>query len=885
MWKWRRRTDEDFSEEIRANIALEIDRFVAEGMSPENARAAALRAFGSVTRAQERFYESRRVMWLDDVLRDLRYALRTLARAPGFTTVAVLTLALGIGVNTALFSVIRQVLLKTLPVANPQELVEIECNGRPGATGGGGSCMQSYPAFRLLSARHEGLSGVFAFSPVPNGLIASFQGRREVITGQLASANIFEVLGVTPAAGRLLFAADDRPGAPPVAVLSYGYWLRAFADSHAAIGASLFLNGRAVTIVGVLPRAYRGVTFGETYDVVLPLGTADVFRAKGVLNNAFMGWLTFMGRRQTGVSAEEIGKRLEPVFRRAAEDMIAPVPLEARKQFNLTADGLSVQVKPAAFGASSNLRRSLEPTLHVLVVVVVVVLLIACANLAGLFLAQALNRQREFGLRLALGAGRSRLLRQVVTESLVLSAMGGCLGLLLAQWIGPVGFSLATDDTALRAVDLGPDRSVFAFTALISALVGLAVGAGSVLRAASANPQEALRNIRSPGSPRLTKALLTTQIALTITLVGTATLLLQTLTNFHRVDLGIRPERLLSVRMDPGFGRLDRAGAIAYVRQAAVALEGLPGVQAVTYSDRAMGRGIGMNLVLDIPGFAGTAGSGLSYAGPGFVRTLGMTLLAGRDFDETDRPDSAAVAIVNESFATHFFGTVDAVGRSVAFRGPGNHPIVIAGVVKDARDGGVKRPSEEVMYLPFGQRDSHTVTFTVRAETAVASVSETVRRTLERLNPGVGIERMRTVDAEFDEALRRERLLAVLGGVFGGLALLLLAVGLYGMLNAMVVRRTTEIGIRMALGAARRQIVWMLARQTLVILTVGVCLGIAGQLVSARLIQSQLFGVEPSDPTATGSAVLGLMLIAAVALCVPARRATSVDPMVALRCD
>ena len=337
--------------------------------------------------------------------------------------------------------------------------------------------------------------------------------------------------------------------------------------------------------------------------------------------------------------------------------------------------------------------------------------------------------------------------------------------------------------------------------------------------------------------------------------------------------------------MDPGFGRLDRAGAIAYVRQAAAALEALPGVQAVTYSDRAMGRGIGMNLVLDIPGFAGTAGSGLSYAGPGFVRTLGMTLLAGRDFDETDRPDSTAVAIVNESFASHFFGTVDAVGRRVAFRGPGNHPIVIAGVVKDARDGGVKRRSEEVMYLPFGQRDSHTVTFTVRAETAVASVSGTVRHTLERLNPGVGIERMKTVDADFDEALRRERLLAVLGGVFGGLALLLLAVGLYGMLNAMVVRRTTEIGIRMALGAARRQIVWMLARQTLVILTVGVGLGIAGHLVSARLIQSQLFGVEPSDPTATGLAVLGLMLIAAVALCVPARRATSVDPMVALRCD
>jgi hypothetical protein len=296
-----------------------------------------------------------------------------------------------------------------------------------------------------------------------------------------------------------------------------------------------------------------------------------------------------------------------------------------------------------------------------------------------------------------------------------------------------------------------------------------------------------------------------------------------------------------------------------------------------------MGAGIGMNLVLDVPGFAGTAGSGLSYAGPGFVRTLGMTLLAGRDFDATDHADAAAVAIVNESFATHFFGTADPVGRSFAFRGPGNRPIVIAGVVKDVRDGGVKRPTQEVMYLPFGQRESRTVTFTVRAETAVSAVSGTVRRTLEGLDPGVGIERTSTVDAQFDEALRRERLLAVLGAVFGGLALLLVAVGLYGMLNAMVVRRTTELGIRMALGAARRRIGWMLARETLIVLTVGVGLGIAGHLASARLLQSQLFGVEPSDPVAAGAAVLGLVLSAAVAVWLPARRATRVDPMVALR--
>jgi predicted permease len=605
-----------------------------------------------------------------------------------------------------------------------------------------------------------------------------------------------------------------------------------------------------------------------------------------------MGWLTFMGRRRNGVSEQEIGKRLEPVFRQSVEAWIAPVSLGTRQRLNLSADGIRVDVRPAAFGATSNLRRMLEPTLRVLTVIVVLVLLIACANLAGLFLAQALSRQREFGLRLALGAGRSRLMRQVFTESLLLAVLGGGLGLLLAQWMGPAGFSLATDDSGLRAVDLGADRWMLAFTASLSVLAGLLVGAGSVLRASAADPQEALRRVRGSGTPRLTKTLLIAQIALTITLVGSAALFLQTLTNFRRIDVGFRPERLMTVTMDAGLGRYDGSRVAEYVRRGSAALAALPGVRAVTYSNAAMGTGVPMNMMLDVPGFGGsgadTASSGLIYAGPEFVRTLGLTLLAGRDFERSDFPVSAPVAIVaivNESFATHLFGTIDAVGRSFALRGPGNQPIAIAGVVKDARDRGVKRPTQRVMYLPFGQRQDRTVTFTVRAESSVSSLWEMVRRTLERLDPAVGIARMRTVEAQFDDVLRRERLFAALGTVFGGLALLLLAVGLCGMLNAMVVRRTTEIGVRMALGAARNRIVWMIARETLVVLSVGVGLGLAGHVAAARLIQSQLFGVEPSDPTAAAGAVVALVVIATVAVWLPVRRATRIEPTEALRND
>jgi hypothetical protein len=298
-----------------------------------------------------------------------------------------------------------------------------------------------------------------------------------------------------------------------------------------------------------------------------------------------------------------------------------------------------------------------------------------------------------------------------------------------------------------------------------------------------------------------------------------------------------------------------------------------------------MGTGAPINLVLDVPGFAGSASSGLIHAGPGFARTLGLTLLAGRDLGPTDGAGSAPVAIVNESFATQFFGAIDVVGRSFAFRGPGNHPIVIAGVVKDARDAGVKRPTKPMAYLPLGHRELRSLTFTVRAGTSPSSILPTVRRTLEELDPGVGVARLRTVDAQFDDVLRRERLLAVLGAVFGGLALLLLTVGIYGMLNAVVVRRTQEIGIRMALGAARTRIAWMIARETLVILALGAAMGLAGYVAAGRLIESQLFAVEPSDPGAAAATLASLVAIAAVAVWLPAHRAVRIQPGEALRHD
>jgi predicted permease len=888
--------DRDLQEEIAAHLEEATDDFLRNGLSSAEARRAALRHFGGVAQVRDAHRDVRSFRSLDEARRDLQYTLRILRRSPAFAAMAILTLALGIGVNTALFGVVRQVLLKTLPVAHPEELVEIDCGSSLGRTGGGMPCMHSYPAFRMLSERHPGLVGIAAFAAVPNGVVASYHGTREVITGQLASPNLFHVLGITASIGRLLEESDDRRDAFPVAVVSYGYWLRRFGGANDVIGQALELNNRSVTIVGVLPRAFHGVTFGELYDVFLPLGTASVFfdppsigpsvshgARSNILDATDRGWLTFLGRKQSGVSDEEIAKALVPVFKQSTESALAGIPIDIRRRLDLTAERIHVTVEAAALGTASNMRSQLEPTLRVLVVVSVLVLLIACANIAALCVSQAIHRQREFGLRFALGAGRSRLLRQVFTESLTVAAIGGGLGLVLARWAGPLGFNLATGDAGLYAIDLTLDRWMLMSALSLAAVTGLLVGAVSVFRIAAINPRDALRPVHPRRPTQLTKALLVLQIALTVSLVGGASLLSRTLTNFRGIDLGFQPQQLTTLRMDGGFTALEAARAREYLNQASLSLASMPGVVAATYSNRPVASGVPMYLAVEVPGFAGLSrdatASGLLYVGPAFVRTLGLTLLAGRDIEPMDRAAAPRVAIVNESFARHFFGQLDVIGR--AFRLDGW--IAIVGVVNDALDEGLKGKIQPMIYLPFAQGDSNAVTFTIRSADAATPMSETARRTLERLEPAVGIAKVETVEAQLDEVLRRERLLAILGTTFSGLALLIMAIGLYGMLSATVTRRTVEIGVRTALGATPARIARLVGGQMAGVFASGLALGGVGYSIAGHLIQNQLFGVALSDLRVVGATVAALTMVAAAAVWIPSRRATRISPAEALR--
>ena len=886
-----RRIDNQIDKELQFHIDEQIAAHVAAGLPRAEAARRTRLEFGGRQQIKEEVLDATHWRWLDDARTDVRFALRSYRRTPAFVLMAVLTLALAIGVNTALFSVVQEVLLDTLPVSKPGELVQVECGLRPDAPPGSGTCMASYPAFQMLTDRHEGLTGIAAVAPTPGGAVAVVDGRREVVTVLLTSGNAFEVLGVTPAAGRLLAPSDDRPDAPSVAVISHAYWLRAFGGRPEAIGSAVALANRDVMIIGLLPREFRGLAFGENYDVFLPLTNATQFYPPGILTAANRGWLTFIGRLQPAVSPALARERLTPVFQAAADAAIAQVPDAMRRQLNLSTEAINVEVVAAARGAGSGVRRSLEPTLRVLVLVSALILAIACTNLAGLFLARALNRQKELGLRFALGAGRLRLVRQLFTEIVLVALAGGAVALILAQWLAPAGYYLAVGEGALDAVDLAPDASMLGFTAAVSVGTAILAGFAPALRASAAHPQDALRNVRLHASPRLTQSLLAAQVALTVTIVGAAALFLQTLTNFRRIDVGFEPFHLLTITMDVGARDLDEVRFQAFLKQGRDALAAMPGVRAVTDSYGSLGVGVGTYFNIDPPGSDRSPdprqdSAGVAYGGPGFVRTVGMTLLSGRDFAEADTPDSERAAIVNQSFARHFFGTDDVVGQAFSFApAQMNRPFHIIGVVRDSRDGGLKRRTDYMIYAPRAQSDIRGTTFVVRTAGDPEALADTARRTIEQLHPNVGVLRMRTVQAQLQNALRRERLFAALGALFAGLALLLVAVGLYSMLNGMVVRRTSEIGVRLALGASRAHILWMLARETFAMLGAGTLAGVAGHAAVARIVRAELFGVTPTDVTAAIAAVALLIAVAVVAAGLPAWRATRIQPAEALRQD
>ena len=864
------------------------------------------------------------------MLNDLRYAIRLLLKTPGFTTVAVLSLALGIGANTALFSVVDAMLLKMLPVKDPERLVLFRSMAprefSPGNYSGnagrdpmtGQRWMTSFPyqSFQRMREQQSALSDILAFGGL--SLNVNADGRADVAVGQAVSGNYFAVLGVQPWRGRVLTEDDDKPAASPVAILSHRYWQQRFGANPSVIGQQINLNNVAFTVAGVTPPGFEGtMDAGSTQDVTIPISWEPqlyVERERSRMHGAGVWWFRLMGRLKPGATAEQARVQLESAFHQSV------VEHRTARQTQAQASGANpiavldpkdyprLFVDPGGQG-EMNSRQYYAPSLYLLLGVVGLVLLIACANIANLLLSRAASRQKELGVRLALGAGKWRLVRQLLTESVLLSGLGGIMGVLFALWIKD-GLLAVSDwgGRGMRAFDPQLDWRVLGFTMALSLATGILFGLAPAWRATKVDLTPTLKDGRH-GSSALSRSLLSRglvvlQVALSLLLLVGAGLFVRTLLNLQRVDPGFNTHNLLLFEIRPGLiGYRDEKLERLY-QGLVERLEAVPGVRQVTFSSDSLlsrgssSRGVYLRSALNAPpdkeGRIKESGEGyINHVRENFLETMEIPLLAGRTLRAQDDARGPKVVIVNQTFARRYFPNENPIGKRFAFGSSKPDEIEIVGLAKDAKYTRQRDEIPPTIYLPWrqGLRSMSGATLELRTEGDLTAVVAAVRQAARAVDQNLPLDNIRTQIEQAEETLAMERLFAKLLTLFGLLAQQLAAIGLFGVLAYSVSQRTQEIGIRMALGAGRRDVLKMIVRQGMVLVALGVVLGLVGAYVLTQYLESwmnlsrMLFGVRPSDPMTYGVIAVLLTLVALVACFVPARRATKVDPMVALRCE
>jgi len=884
--------------ELAAELSFHLDQLVAEnvaaGMNAQEARHAALRTFGGVAQIEEECRETRGTRWLEELGQDLGYALRTFRRSPTFTLVAALSLALGIGANTAIFSLINALLLRELPVRDPAGLVAVGDPTRVSSLSQGSvrTDLFSFPLYEQVRGRNRVFTDVFASGrtgQLINIGIEPSGSQKESARGRLVSGNYFAVLGVSPILGRVFTAEEDRaPGAAPYLVISHGWWQRRFAGDPRVIGRTITLNRHPFTIIGVAPPEFFGDIVGVSTDLWIPLSMQpQVNPGRMFLDRWDTSWLLMMGRLKPGVSLAQ-----------ARAEMNVLVPRIIAEQANAQGDQLSVpdepriDVTPGAAGFS-RLRQEFSQPLFTLMAIVALVLLVACANVANLLLERAMARQKEIALRLAVGAGRARLIRQLLTESLLLAVLGGLLGLLFAFWSGKALLSLVG---ATGAIDLVPDLPVLAFTAGVALVTALLFGLAPALRATrvelAPTLKESTRSVAGDrsGAP-LGKLLVVAQFAMSLLLVLGAGLFVRTLQNLQRVDLGYAREGLLLMNVDPVAAGYKGARLETLPRELVERLQALPGVSSVSYSENGIFSGTESATTIRIEGFKsppeGDPNLAFDRVGAGYFRTVGIPLLSGRDFELRDGPGALRVAVINEAMARQYFAGGDPLGKRLTLLGQPDLDYEIVGVARDARDHDLRGAIPPRVYIPLSQSDDPgTVNVEVRTRTAAAAPSkmvEPIRQTIRAWDPNLPLTELEPLTAKIDDSITNERIIAKLSTVFGLLALLLAAIGLYGIISYTVARRGNELGIRMALGAQRSGVLWMVLRETLLLAVAGIALGVPASLGAAYAVSSRLFGLTAADPLTLAAAIAVLLAVALVAGLIPGSRATRVDPVVVLR--
>jgi predicted permease len=832
---------------------------------------------------------------MENLLQDIRFGLRTLGKNPGFTIVAILTLALGIGANAAIFSLTDQVLLRLLPVERPQELVVLTSpgvnHGRVWSDSDGGPSF-SYPMYKDLRDRNEVFTGLLA--RYHTAVNVAGQRESQLAEGELVTGNYFQVLGVRPFLGRVFSAQDETaPGANPVTVVSYGYWTRHFGSDPNILNKQLAVNGSSLTIVGVAWPGFTGVQVGQIPDLFIPITMkAQMTPNWDGLADRNDHWMTMLGRLKPGFSVAKAQAGLAPLYRSLMEGDAVALKLSSRDQQEF------VNRKLVLAGGSHGrpiLQHDAKQPLLVLMAMVGLVLLIACANLAGLLIARGEGRQREIALRLALGAGRGRLVRQLMTESLILAIAGGAAGLALASWMLSVIVHSIPENEGASGLVAQLDYRVLIFACVVSLVTGVLFGLAPAIRATHTDLQSVLKDqgVNVSGGKanvRVRKSLLVSQIALTAVLLAAAGLFAHSLLNLKTQDLGVRPDHVLEFSISPELNRYTPPQTIALADRIRKSIERLPGVRSVSESEIPMLANSNSSSNITVPGHNAQEDEDMNVdhnaVGPNFLAAMGIPLLNGREISEADSSTSAKVAIINEAMARRYFAGRNPIGMHFGFGGGKDVKLdtEIVGVVKDSKNTDVKTAARPFLFLPYSQSEhAGEATFYVRTNQDPVALTVTVRNLIQGFDGNLPVYGVKTLTAQVDEIIFTDRLVTIFSLCLGLLASLLAAVGLYGVMAYVVARRTREIGIRMALGATQQNVAWMILREIIGMLGAGLCIGLVAAYGIGRVVESQLFGVKAGDPIVFVIAAGLLVAVALLAGWLPSRKAANVDPMVALR--
>jgi predicted permease len=894
----RRQAESDLNEELRFHLEMEARKNRAAGMSNREAREAASREFGGLDLATEHCRDIRGLNLLENAARDFRYGARILRRTPVFSAVAILSLAIGIGANTAIFSLLDMILLRMLPVRHPEQLVIVRWGGHgdqninttwsSGGNDGHGNWTTnvfSWPVFQDMRAKSHTLSGVIGFGPL--GKVNAAVGSQAVSTGAMVvSGNFYQSLGVAPILGRAITDDDDTAAGLPAAVISYQFWDRTLGLDPGAIGRTIYVNGQPCTVIGVTPAGFFGVSAGgfmtmPEVDITLPIRARERLEGSGQRRIAWFGddlfWIQVMARLDTPAAAAAAHGELAGIIK-------ANLPAEAGRKLG-SAMPLT-NFEPGSQGIDS-LRTAYHQPLVILMVVVAMTLLMACANLAGLLLARATARQREISVRMAVGAGRGRLIRQLLVEGAVLSCAGMIAGLAFAWWGVRALVALVSTGNAPIPVTMSPDLRILGFTAGVSLVTTVLFALAPAIRATRVDVASALKDDTPAGGHRFAagRVLVAVQVGIALVLVSGATLFSRTLANLHALPLGFNPNSMVLFDISPGRSGYDEVRGNQLYARVTESLRQIRGVTGVTASVQRLMSGYVSNGGVYVEGSPTRRNALFNFVGGDFFTVMGMPIVLGRGI-ERDMASTQRVAVINEAFARRHFPGESPIGRRFRWSTKDDYTVEIVGVVKDAKYQRLQGDFQSTIYTPYTQTFwgwPQRMTFEVRTAAPTAETVAGIRRAVVSIDRMIPVTDIKTQEAQIEDSLSRERMFASIVGGFSAIALILASVGLYGSVAYAVTRRTRELGLRMALGAGRLAVLRMLLSQVVATIAAGLVIGLPATWMLTRVIESQLYGIKAHDAGALVASCAGVMAISVFAAWFPARRATRIDPVKALR--